>query len=114
MTQPNNRATLARFEQMLEVLRANYICAGWRMDETEVELALQYFRRLARGGREMAREREAALQFLRDHGQSLDWICDGDVRGMISSAAANSKRAREWTQQVHKVQAQQRAQRKAA
>jgi hypothetical protein len=80
-------ASLARFEQTLHILRTSYISPGWKLDEAAAKLALQYFQRLARGGRDLARERNAAFRFIRDCGISLDWICGGNIGPMICQAA---------------------------
>jgi hypothetical protein len=93
MNLKQERAMLARLEQMLHVLRTSYISGGWKMDEAAAKLALQYFQRLARGGRDLARERNTAYRFIRDCGISLDWICGGEIGPMICQAAAARHRS---------------------
>jgi hypothetical protein len=63
--------------------RARTAIKGGKFDETGAENALRYFRRLARGGRDTAREQERAHAFIYNHGQSFDWIVYGNARGMI-------------------------------
>src|SRR5258706_16321609 len=51
---------------------------------------LAYFRARAGGARENAAEEAKVIAFVGDCGQSLDWIFDGDPRGLICKAAGNS------------------------
>jgi hypothetical protein len=95
---PDHHAILARAEQMIDLLRTCYICDGWHgkgLDEVAAERMLQYFRRLADGAPEDDQdpEWEAAVAFVGDHGQSLDWILLGDPSGLICLGAAHSARA---------------------
>jgi hypothetical protein len=87
------RAVLKRFEQMIGLLRTCHICEGWRLDEEAVARSLRYLRHLVDGGRNDAREWQALMDFLSQHGQSIDWILVGDPVGMITHAAAHSRQA---------------------
>jgi hypothetical protein len=86
-------AILARAEQAIDLLRTRYIGAGWKLDEQAAQRALQYFRRMAAGGPENDEEYESVCAFWFDHGQSLDWLINGDPGGLICPAAARSARA---------------------
>jgi hypothetical protein len=91
---PRRDATLARFEQAIEILRDRYICAGWELDEEGAERALKYFRRIAQPGRrDENRDFRFVIAFLHDHELSYDWIFRGDVTGLIVASAATSARA---------------------
>jgi hypothetical protein len=63
------------------------------MDEKAASRMLQYFRNRADGKRENYADWKATIDFAKSHGQSLDWICFGDPRGMICGLAAGSQRA---------------------
>jgi hypothetical protein len=89
----NYRAILKRAEQLIDALRTRYVCEGWRLDEEAASRTLRYLRRLADGGRDTAKEWQAAMDFLGQHGQSIDWIVRGDPSGMICRAAARSPQA---------------------
>ena len=86
-------AILARAEHVVGLLRTCYICEGWKMDEKAASRMLQYFRNRAEGKRENYADWKATIDFAKSHGQSLDWICFGDPRGMICGLAAGSQRA---------------------
>ena len=92
------KAALARLEQIIEILRTRAVCHGWHdgggLDETGAARALAYFRAGCpeESDKDFAERREV-FQFLRDHGQSLDWIICGDPVALICGAAKNSGRA---------------------
>lgn len=96
-----NAATLARFEQMLTELRTRVVCVGWTgvgVDEVAAQRTLRYFQRVASGAIKDEDEEDIlgfqeANEFINTHGQSLDWIYDGETFGMICSLAARSPRA---------------------
>jgi hypothetical protein len=92
----DHHAILARAEQMIKLLRTRYICDGWHgkgPDEAAAERTLRHFRALASGAPDDDQEKEAAIRFFLEHGQSLDWIFVGDLSGMICRQAAFSARA---------------------
>lgn len=79
-------------------LRTCYIREVWKMDEQGATLALDYFRRQVHGPAFADEDEDAAayhqaLEFFRSHGQSLDWIHDGNPVGMICGLAKVSPRA---------------------
>lgn len=86
-------ASLARAEEVVNLLRTRYVRQGWKIDEEGAERALAYCRAYATDGSDLDEEREAALDFFHDHGISLDWIFRGDVAGLITGAASHSTRA---------------------
>ena len=88
--EPDPAAMLARAEQMVDLLRTRYIREGWKVDEEGAERTLRYFRRIAAGGPDDDWEWETVVNFISNHGQSLDWIIRGDHGGMICMLAARS------------------------
>jgi hypothetical protein len=89
-------AALARAEQMIELLRTRHVCEGWHghgLDEAAAARTLAYFRNWAAGGPDDVDEWMSVVEFLDDHGQSIDWILLGDPGGMICGSASRSARA---------------------
>jgi hypothetical protein len=86
-------ASVARAEQIVELLTVCYVRKGWKIDEAAAERALAYCRAYAKDGSDPDDERAAAMDFFRSHGQSLDWVFAGDIRGMICGLAKHSERA---------------------
>jgi hypothetical protein len=94
----DHKAILARVEEITDVLRTKYVSAGWKIDEDGAERAVAYFRRHVEGPPfkdedEDTIEYHRAIEFLGSHGQSLDWIHDGNPGGMICRLAKHSQRA---------------------
>jgi hypothetical protein len=94
----DHRAILARVEEVVDLLRTRYVREGWKIDEERAECALAYFRRHVEGPPfkdedEDTIEYHRAIEFFGSHGQSLDWIHDGNPGGMICGLAKNSQRA---------------------
>jgi hypothetical protein len=86
-------ASLPRAEQIVELLTTCYVREGWKIDEAAAERALAYCRKYAEDGSDPDDERRAAMDFFHSHGQSLDWVFAGDIRGMICGIAKHSQRA---------------------
>jgi hypothetical protein len=85
---------LARLEKVVETLRDGAIGEGWSIDEPAAARALAYARRAVEKPGQVDEDGEAALiNFLVDHGQSLDWVILGTPVSMIWAAAAQSARA---------------------
>jgi hypothetical protein len=86
-----------RLEEMIDTLRTCVVCDGWHpngLDEAAAARALAYFRAgFPEESAEDFAERKAMGDFVRSHGQSLDWIIEGDPGGLICRAAAHSRRA---------------------
>jgi len=90
-------AALKRAEEIVDLLRTRYVREGWKIDDAAAEQALSYFRGWAADGSDDDDLREAAIRFLSSHGQSLDWVIDGNIGGMICGLAKHSRRASETT-----------------
>jgi hypothetical protein len=86
-------ASLARAEEIVDLLRTRYIREGWKIDEAAAEHTLAYCRRYAADGSDPDDGREAAIDFFYTHGQSLDWVFHGSHGALICKLAAHSKRA---------------------
>jgi hypothetical protein len=86
-------ASLERAEQVVDLLRTRYIREGWKIDEEAAERALAYCRAYAADGSDPDDEREAAFDFFTSHGQSLDWVLDGQHGALICGLAKQSERA---------------------
>jgi hypothetical protein len=81
---------LARAEEVVRVLSGEYVvCDGWKMDEAGAETVLAYCRSRAAGGPEDDAAEGVMIRFIVDHGQSLDWVLCGDLRGTICRAASH-------------------------
>jgi hypothetical protein len=91
-------AILARLEHVLDLLRTRHICDGWKLDETDAERVLQFFRASLRYGQ--AHEDQPGhddewmfvISWARDHGISFDWLLCGDPDSMICRRVAQSRR----------------------
>jgi hypothetical protein len=94
----DHKAILARVEQIVDLLRTRYVREGWKMDEDGAACTLAYFRRHVEGPPFENEDQDTteftkAGDFVGSHGQSLDWIFDGDISGMICGLAKHSERA---------------------
>jgi hypothetical protein len=89
----SRRSSLARAKQVVELLSTCYVREGWKIDEAAAKEALAYCSGYVKDGSDPDDGREAAMDFFRSHGQSLDWVFDGDVGGMICGLAKHSERA---------------------
>jgi hypothetical protein len=90
---PSAVAALARGEEIVSALRTNYIREGWKIDEDAAERALAYLRKCAKGGPDDSEEFRACVDFFDSHGQSLDWVFDGDRHTLFCGLAHYSARA---------------------
>jgi hypothetical protein len=86
-------ASVARAEQIVELLSLCYVREGWKIDEAAAQRALAYCRAYAKDGSDPDEERKVAMDFFHSHGQSIDWVFYGDIRGMICGLAKHSERA---------------------
>jgi hypothetical protein len=102
----SRRASLARAKQIVDLLSTCYVREGWKIDETAAERALAYCRANAKDGSDPDDGRKAALDFFHSHGQSLDWVFCGDIRGMICGLAQHSQRAHDVAGPIETVQVQ--------
>ena len=85
------RASLARAEEIVSLLRTSYVRDGWQIDEAFAERMLAFFRKYAEDGSEPDDERKVAFDFLHGYGQSLDWVLWGDPRVMICKLAGTDR-----------------------
>jgi hypothetical protein len=93
------KQALPRMEYIIATLATCFVAEGWHeswesgpMPKRAADV-LAYFRAQAAGGRENAAQEAKVNAFIADCGQSLDWVFDGDVRGMICRLAKHSERA---------------------
>ena len=85
-------AVLGRAEHVVESLRTRHVCVGWQLDEVAAGRALEYIRSRAAGSMDESGEPQI-IEFFGEHGQSLDWVIDGDPTGLVCRGAARSNRA---------------------
>jgi hypothetical protein len=83
----DDRAALERAEHVIETLRTRHVADGFQLDEAGARRTLKYFRDCADGRWDWRHdeveeaqqaEYEAAVTWLYDHGQSLDWVLRGE------------------------------------
>ena len=86
-------ASVPRAEQIVELLTTCYVREGWKIDKAAAKRALAYVRKYAKDGSDPDEGRRVAMDFFHSHGQSLDWVFYGDIRGMICGLAKHSERA---------------------
>jgi hypothetical protein len=70
------KQALKRIEYVVSILREGYVAEGFRLDEDAAARVVAYFRRPSE--LDFDPEQRFALDWVRDHGQSLDWILSGD------------------------------------
>jgi predicted nucleic acid-binding protein len=85
----NQAAIVSRAEQVVELLRSKYVADGWQLNEQRAADFLDALRRLDFENDDSL-EMKSVLDWVHDHGQSLDWIFQGDVAAMICAGAAHS------------------------
>jgi hypothetical protein len=78
----DSAATLARAEQIVDVLRTRYIRDGWRLNEQWATKFLDAVRRPYEGNGD-SEEMTVILEWMSAHGQSLDWLWLGNPGSMI-------------------------------
>ena len=84
----DHAAVVARAEQVVELLRTCYLTdEGWQLDEQRAAAFLANIRRL---DPEDGDALQPIVKWVSDHGQSLDWIFDGDPVTMICRGAARA------------------------
>jgi hypothetical protein len=106
MSRIDAKAALARVKEIISTLRNCSVCKSWqtkvgdgfmsKLDEAAAKRMLAYFRQQAKNGGAFRNSPgwQAALDFLKEHGQSLDWGMLGDPGGLICQGAAASPRAK--------------------
>src|SRR5882762_8523428 len=91
------KQALPRMEYIIATLATCVVADGWHESWESVPMpkraadVMAYVRGRAAGKRENVAQEEKVNAFIADCGQSLDWIFDGDARGMICKAAGNSQ-----------------------
>lgn len=94
---PDATVAAKRAAEIVRVLGTYHVRDGWRIDDDAAGCALAWFNGRVTGrvsdDEPMTDEGMAAMRFLGDHGQSLDWVFMGDTTGMICAGAAHSKQA---------------------
>jgi hypothetical protein len=92
----NGSHVYKRMEYVITTLATYVVAEGWHeswesgpMPKRAADV-MAYLRKRADGARENAAEEAKVNAFIKDCGQSWDWIFDGDARGMICRAAGNS------------------------
>jgi hypothetical protein len=94
-------AVFRRVQDAINTLRTCHICEGWKLDEEGAARTLEYFRGQAAGLPDDMDEWKAAVKFIGDHGQSLDWILWGEANSMVAMLASHSRQARRSTSATH-------------
>jgi hypothetical protein len=97
------KQALPRMEFIITTLATYVVADGWHeswesgpMPQRAADV-MAYFRKRANGARENAAQEDKVNDFIRDCGQSMDWIFDGDPRGMICRAAGHSPQSASLT-----------------
>jgi hypothetical protein len=85
-------ASLRRARQVVDALATTGVCDGWHFDAMRGARFIECVRRLdwSNGDTE---EQGEVLAWVKDHGQSLDWIFCGEPSVLICNAAAAAFRA---------------------
>jgi hypothetical protein len=79
----DRQAAVARLEYIVKVLRQSSVCDNWKLDEAKALHVLANF----------DDDEDALIEWIREHGQSFDWVLLGDPGGMIYREAARSPAA---------------------
>jgi hypothetical protein len=83
----SREAMVARAEQLVGLLGSCYVCEGWKLDADRASQFVESVRTFDENWGECPKFR-MTLDWMHDHGQSLDWLFDGDPAGLITSSAA--------------------------
>jgi hypothetical protein len=89
----DTHAALRRAAQIVSVLGEGYVRDGWTFDKARGERFLESMCTLKPNDGD-SEEMTTILEWVSDHGQSLDWIFDGDPSVMICRSAAGGPRLR--------------------
>jgi hypothetical protein len=99
----SGKQTLQRMEYVINTLATYVVAEGWHeswecgpMPKRAADV-MAYLRKRADGARENAAEEAKVNAFIKDCGQSWDWIFAGDVRGMICRSAGHSPQSASLT-----------------
>jgi hypothetical protein len=80
-------ATVARAQQLVEILGNCYIREGWKLDGDRAAKFVENVRTFDEHDGECPKFR-MVLDWMHDHGQSLDWLFTGDIGGIIATQTA--------------------------
>jgi hypothetical protein len=83
----SREAMVARAEQLVGLLGRYYIRDGWKLDAERAAQFVESVRTFDENDGDCPKFR-MALDWMHDHGQSLDWLFDGDPSGLITGSAA--------------------------
>jgi hypothetical protein len=83
----SREAMVVRAKQIVDVLGTCYVRKGWKLD---AERAAQFVENVGTFDEDdgTCPKFRMVLDWMHDHGQSLDWLVDGDVAGLITARAA--------------------------
>jgi hypothetical protein len=83
----SREAMVARAEQLVEVLGTCFVREGWKFDAERGAQFVESVRTFDENDGNCPKF-EMVLDWMHDHGQSLDWLADGDAAGLITCRAA--------------------------
>jgi hypothetical protein len=83
----SREAMVARAEQIVELLGTCFIRQGWKLDAERAAQFVESVRTFDENDGDCPKFR-MVLDWMRAPGQSLDWLHDGDVGGLITGKAA--------------------------
>jgi hypothetical protein len=80
-------AMVARAQQLVEVLGNSYVREGWKLDTARAAQFVECVRTFDENDGECPKF-VMVLDWLHDHGQSIDWLATGDIGSLIARQAA--------------------------
>jgi hypothetical protein len=83
----SREAMVIRAQQMVDLLGTCYVREGWKLDAERGAQFVESVRTFDENDGDCPKFR-IVLDWMHDHGQSLDWLVDGDVAGLITARAA--------------------------
>jgi hypothetical protein len=104
----SKEAIIARAEELVDVLSTSHVREGWSLDKDRATQFLENVRQLDIAAGDTDHERKI-IEWVRDHGQSLDWLLCGDPGVMVCKAAARSMISNVVDPIFAKVEAHKRA-----
>jgi hypothetical protein len=82
----SREAMVIRAQQMVDLLGTCYVREGWKLDAERAALFVESVRTFDENDGDCPKFR-IVLDWMHDHGQSLDWLADGDIAGLITARA---------------------------
>jgi hypothetical protein len=83
----SREAMVARAQQLVQVLGNSYVREGWKLDAARAAQFVECVRTFDEHDGECPKF-VMVRDWMHDHGQSSDWLIDGDVGDMIATRAA--------------------------